>query len=99
MPPLRDAAHASDVARALHDAMQPQPLPPREDSMAAPATTNDDAEEGADAEPTKGGRKGLIIGVVLLLVLGAGGFAAFKMMDHKQDPKKKDSPKKEQLLP
>jgi flagellar protein FliL len=67
--------------------------------MAAPATTNDDVEEGAEAEAPKGGKKGLIIGVILLLVLGGGGFAAFKMMGHKDDPKKKESAKKEQLLP
>ena len=65
--------------------------------MAAPATTND-VEEGAEAEPTKGGKKGLIIGVILLLVLGGGGFAAFKMLGHKEDPKKKEAAK-EQLLP
>jgi flagellar FliL protein len=79
--------------------MQPQPLSQREDSMAAPATTNDDVEEGAEAEAPKGGKKGLIIGVILLLVLGGGGFAAFTMMGHKEDPKKKESAKKEQLLP
>jgi flagellar FliL protein len=69
--------------------------------MAAPATTNDDVEEGAEElEPPKGGKKGLIIGVILLLVLGGGGFAAFKMMGgHKDDPKKKETAKKEQLLP
>ena len=71
--------------------------------MAAPATTNDDVEEGAeaDAEAPKGGKKkGLIIGVILLLVLGGGGFAAFKMLGgHKEDPKKKEAVKKEALLP
>jgi flagellar FliL protein len=70
--------------------------------MAAPATTNDDVEEGAEGaegEPAKGGKKGLIIGVILLLVLGGGGFAAFKMLGHKEDPKKKETAKKEQLLP
>jgi flagellar FliL protein len=67
--------------------------------MAAPATTNDDVEEGAEAEPAKKGGKGLIITVILLLVLGGGGFAAFSMLGHKDDPKKKDAVKKEQLLP
>jgi len=68
--------------------------------MAAPATTNDDVEEGAEeAAPSKGGKKGLIIGVILLLVLGGGGFAAFKILGHKEDPKQKETAKKEQLLP
>ena len=67
--------------------------------MAAPATTNEDVEEGAEVEAPKGGKKGLIIGVILLLVLGGGGFAAFKMLGHKEDPKKKESVKKEALLP
>jgi flagellar FliL protein len=67
--------------------------------MAAPATTNDDVEEGAETEPAKKGGKGLIIAVILAVVLGGGGFAAFTMLGHKEDPKKKDSAKKEQLLP
>jgi flagellar FliL protein len=69
--------------------------------MAQPAATNDEVEEGAEpAEPAKGGKKGLIIGLVLLLVLGGGGFAAFKLLGHKEDPKKgKEPAKKEQLLP
>ena len=37
--------------------------------MAAPATTNEEVEEGAEAEAPKGGKKVLIIGVILLLVL------------------------------
>ena len=49
--------------------------------------------------PAKGGKKGLIIGLVLLLVLGGGGFAAFKLLGGKDDPKKKEAAKKEQLLP
>lgn len=67
--------------------------------MAAPATPTDMPEEGAEPEAPKRGKKGLIIGVILLLVLGGGGFAAFKMMGHKADPKEKDAAKKEQLLP
>jgi len=73
--------------------------------MAAPATTKDDVEEGAEAEPTKkGGKKGLIIAVILALVLGGGGFAAFKLLGHKEEPQtkesaKKESAKKEPLLP
>ena len=67
--------------------------------MAQPAATNEDAEEGAEAVPAKGGKKGLIIGLVLLLVLGGGGFAAFKLLGGKADPKKKDAAKKEVLLP
>jgi flagellar FliL protein len=68
--------------------------------MAAPATTNDEVEEGAEAEAPRKGGKGLIIAVILLLVLGGGGFAAFKLLGHKEaDPKKKEPAKKEQLLP
>lgn len=67
--------------------------------MAQPAATNDEIEEGAEAAPAKGGKKGLIIGLVLLLVLGGGGFAAYKLLGGKDDPAKKDAAKKEQLLP
>jgi flagellar FliL protein len=66
--------------------------------MAQPATTND-VEDGAEAEPAKGGNKGLIIGLVLLLMLGGGGFAAFKLLGGKDDPKDKNAATKEQLLP
>ena len=67
--------------------------------MAQPAATNDEIEEGAEAAPAKGGKKGLIIGAILLLVLAGGGFAAFKLLGGKHDPKKKEAAKKEQLLP
>jgi flagellar protein FliL len=67
--------------------------------MAEPATATDELEEGAEAASAKGGKKGLIIGLVLLLVLGGGGFAAFKLLGGKEDPKKKEAAKKEQLLP
>jgi flagellar protein FliL len=67
--------------------------------MAQPAATNDEVEEGTEAVPAKGGKKGLIVGLILLLVLGGGGFAAFKLLGGKDDPKKKESAKKEQLLP
>jgi len=67
--------------------------------MAAPAATNEMHEEGAEAAPAKGGKKGLIIGVIALLVLGGGGTAAFMLMGGKDDPKKKEATKKEQLLP
>ena len=67
--------------------------------MAAPATTNETLEEGAEAEPAKKGGKGLIIALILALVLGGGGFAAFKLLGHTEDPKKKQAEKKEQLLP
>jgi len=65
--------------------------------MAPPAATNDELEEGAEAEPAKGGGKGLIIGLVLLLVLGGGGFAAYKLLGAKDDPKGAAS--KQELLP
>ncbi|HYJ40707.1 MAG TPA: flagellar basal body-associated FliL family protein [Steroidobacteraceae bacterium] len=68
--------------------------------MAQPAATDDELEDGVEAQPTPGrGKKILIIVVVLLLVLAGGGFAAFKMMGGKEDPKKKEAVKKEQLLP
>lgn len=74
--------------------------------MAQPAATKTEVEEGAEAVPAKGGRKkGLIIGLVLLLVLGGGGFAAFKLLGHTEEPGKekgagkKENAKKEPLLP
>jgi flagellar protein FliL len=68
--------------------------------MAAPATTKDETpEEGAEAEPAKGGKKGLIIAVIAVLVLAGGGFAAFKMLGGKEDPKKKEAVAKHDLLP
>ena len=68
--------------------------------MAQPAATNEEIEEGAEAEPEKtGGKKRLIIIGVLVLVLAGGGFAAFKLLGGKHDSKKKEPAKKEQLLP
>ena len=69
--------------------------------MAQPAATNEDVEEGADeaAPESKGGKKGLIVGLVLLLVLGGGGFAAFKLLGGKADPKKKEAAAKHDQLP
>ncbi len=57
-----------------------------------------DAVEGAEdeAEPAKGGRKGLIIMIVAALVLAGGGFGAWKAFSGKPDAKK---PEKVQLLP
>src|SRR4051812_1402950 len=52
-----------------------------------------EGEEGAAAP--KGGKKGLIIGVVALLLLGGGGLAAWKMMSGKPDAK--GAAKKEQV--
>jgi flagellar FliL protein len=67
--------------------------------MAQPAATNDDAEEGAEGAPAKGGNTGLIVVVVLLLVLGGGGFAAFKLLGGKDDPKAKQDAAKHEMLP
>jgi len=44
-----------------------------------------EGEEGAEGAPKGGSKKGLIIGVVLLLVLGGGGFAGWKMFGGKAD--------------
>lgn len=44
-----------------------------------------EGEEGAEAP--KRGKKGLIIGLVALLLLGGGGFAGWKMMSGKPDAK------------
>ncbi len=53
------------------------------------ATSADEMEDGVEGEaPAKGGGKGLIIGLVLLLVLGGGGFAAWKFMGAKGDAAK-----------
>jgi len=50
----------------------------------------EEVEEGAE-QPAKGGKKGLIIGMVLLLLLGGGGFAGWKMFAGKGDPAKKEA--------
>jgi flagellar FliL protein len=68
--------------------------------MAQPAATNEEIEEGAEeAAPAKGGKKRLIIGLVLLLVLACGGFAAFKLLGGKADPKKKEAAAKHEVVP
>ena len=53
--------------------------------------------DGAEGEVTAGGKskKGLIIGLVALLVLGGGGFGAWKFLGGKADGK----PKVEEKLP
>ena len=67
--------------------------------MAPPAATNEEVEEGAEAAPESKGGKGLVIAFILLLVLGGGGFAAFKLLGGKGDPNTKEAAKKEPLLP
>ncbi len=67
--------------------------------MAQPAATNEEIEPVAEGEPAKGGKKGLIISLVLLLVLGGGGFAAFKLLGGKADPKAKEAAAKHEQLP
>jgi flagellar protein FliL len=47
-------------------------------------------EEGAEGEAKGGGKKGLIIGIVALLVLGGGGFAGWKMFGGKAEDAKKE---------
>jgi flagellar protein FliL len=50
-----------------------------------------EGEEGAEGAATGGGsKKGLIIGIVALLVLGGGGFAGWKMFGGKHDAEKKE---------
>jgi flagellar FliL protein len=44
-----------------------------------------EGEEGAEGAPRSGSKKGLIIGIVALLVLGGGGFAGWKMLGGKGD--------------
>ena len=66
--------------------------------MAQPAATNEEIVE-AEAVPPKGGKKGLIISLVLVLVLAGGGFAAFKLLGDKADPKKKEAVTKHEQLP
>ena len=56
-----------------------------------------EGEEGAEAP--KGGRKGLIIGVVALLLLGGGGFAGWKMMSGAPDAKDKAKKEEAEKLP
>ncbi len=59
------------------------------------------AEEGAEAAPAKGGKKGLIIIIAAVLVLGGGGFAAWKFMGAKGEPGKEGKKEAEhkELLP
>jgi flagellar FliL protein len=64
--------------------------------MAQPAATNQEIEEGA---PVKGGNKGLIISLVLLLVLTVGGFAAYELLGGKAEAKKNDVAAKHEQLP
>ena len=64
--------------------------------MAQPAATNQENEEGA---PEKGGNKGLIISLVLLLVLSVGGFAAYELLGGKAEAKKNDVAAKHEQLP
>jgi len=64
--------------------------------MAQPAATSQENEEGA---PEKGGNKGLIISLVLLLVLSVGGFAAYELLGGKAEAKKKDGAEKHEQLP
>jgi len=53
------------------------------------ATDADEMEDSVEGEaPAKGGKTGLIIGLVLLMVLGGGGFGAWKFMGGKEDAKK-----------
>jgi flagellar FliL protein len=56
------------------------------------------AEEGAEA-PAKGGKKGLIIIIAAVLVLGGGGFGAWKAFGGKKDGDKKEAEHKEVLPP
>ena len=59
------------------------------------------AEEGAE-KPTKGGKKGLIIGIVAALVLGGGGAGAYFAFAGKKDDAKgaaKEAEQKEVLPP
>jgi len=44
-----------------------------------------EGEEGAEGAAKGGSKKGLIIGIVLLLVLGGGGFAGWKMFGGKHE--------------
>ncbi len=53
------------------------------------------AEEGAE-QPAKGGKKGLIIVIAAVLVLGGGGFGAWKAFAGKSDGNKAE---KVELLP
>jgi flagellar FliL protein len=61
----------------------------------------DGAEDGAEqpAEEGKGGKKGLIMIIAAVLVLGGGGFGAWKAFGGKKDGAKKEAEKVEQLPP
>lgn len=70
--------------------------------MAKEAEVVEGAEEGAEAAPAKGGKKGLIIIIAAVLVLGGGGFAAWKFMGSKGEEgkdAKKEAEHKELLPP
>jgi len=62
--------------------------------MAAENVAVEGAEDGV--EPAKGGKKGLIIMIVAVLVLAGGGFGAWKAFSGDADDKKAE---KVQLLP
>jgi len=59
-----------------------------------------EAGEGEEiTEKPKGGRKGLIIALAALLVLGGGGFAGWKMFAGKADGTKAEAEQKPKLPP
>ena len=57
-------------------------------------------EEGAEAAPAKGGKKGLIIMIAAVLVLGGGGFGAWKAFSGKKaDGKEAKEAEHKEVLP
>ncbi len=58
---------------------------------------SDAQEPTAEAAPKKKGKRGLIVGIVAVLLLGGGGVAAYMLMTGKQDGA--DKPKAEPAAP
>lgn len=56
------------------------------------------AEEGAE-QPVKGGKKGLVMIVAAVLVLGGGGFGAWKFFGGKAEGGKEAKAEEKELLP
>jgi flagellar FliL protein len=66
--------------------------------MATDNDTADGAEEGAET-PAKGSKKGLILAIAGVLVLGGGGFGAYKAFSGKAESGQEEKAEAKEVLP